>query len=396
LEPRKVIKKQRTTSFSGLERLVVNKDSLFVNIGERTNVTGSTKFAGLIKEKNYAAALEVAKEQVSLGAQIIDVNMDEGMLDSIEEMDNFLKLVASEPDISKVPIMIDSSKWEVIEAGLKVIQGKAIVNSISLKEGEEKFVKTANLCLKYGAAVIVMAFDEKGQADSLERRKEICKRAYQLLTEKVKFPAEDIIFDPNVFAVATGLEEHRNFANDFFASCAYIRKEFPRVNISGGISNVSFSFRGNNSVREAMHSVFLFHAIKNGLTMGIVNAGQLAVYEDIKAELKVLVEDVILNKREDATERLVEEATKFNANYKVSVLDEEWRQQDVDARINHSLVRGINKYIIEDVEEFRLQAKSPVEVIEGPLMDGMNIVGDLFGDGKMFLPQVVKSARVMK
>ena len=396
LEPRKVIKKQRTTSFSGLEQLVVNKDSLFVNIGERTNVTGSTKFAGLIKEKNYAAALEVAKEQVSLGAQIIDVNMDEGMLDSIEEMDNFLKLVASEPDISKVPIMIDSSKWEVIEAGLKVIQGKAIVNSISLKEGEEKFVKTANLCLKYGAAVIVMAFDEKGQADSLERRKEICKRAYQLLTEKVKFPAEDIIFDPNVFAVATGLEEHRNFANDFFASCAYIRKEFPRVNISGGISNVSFSFRGNNSVREAMHSVFLFHAIKNGLTMGIVNAGQLAVYEDIKAELKVLVEDVILNKREEATERLVEEATKFNANYKVSVLDEEWRQQDVDARINHSLVRGINKYIIEDVEEFRLQAKSPVEVIEGPLMDGMNIVGDLFGDGKMFLPQVVKSARVMK
>ena len=396
LEPRKIVEERSITSFSGLEQLVISEDSLFVNIGERTNVTGSTKFAGLIKEKNYTEALEVAKEQVSLGAQIIDVNMDEGMLDSKEEMDNFLKLVASEPDISKVPIMIDSSKWEVIEAGLKVVQGKAIVNSISLKEGEEQFVKTANLCLKYGAAVIVMAFDEKGQADSLERRKEICKRSYQLLTEKVKFPPEDIIFDPNVFAVATGLEEHRNFANDFFASCAYIRKEFPQVNISGGISNVSFSFRGNNSVREAMHSVFLFHAIKNGLTMGIVNAGQLAVYEDIEPKLKVLVEDVILNKREDATERLVEEAKKFNDNSTTSVLDEEWRHLDVKARINHSLVQGINKYIIEDVEEFRLQTKSPVEVIEGPLMDGMNKVGDLFGDGKMFLPQVVKSARVMK
>jgi 5-methyltetrahydrofolate--homocysteine methyltransferase len=396
IKPRKLTTHKQQSTFSGLEHLVITDDSLFVNIGERTNVTGSTKFAKLIKEKNYSEALEVAKDQVSSGAQIIDVNMDEGMLDSLEEMDLFLKLVATEPDISKVPIMIDSSKWEVIEAGLKVIQGKSIVNSISLKEGEEEFIRVAKSCLNYGAAVIVMAFDEKGQADSLVRRKEICKRSYDLLTNKVKFPPEDIIFDPNVFAVATGLEEHRNFANDFFDACVYIKKEFPLTNISGGISNVSFSFRGNNAVRNAMHSVFLFHAIKSGLTMGIVNAGQLAVYEDIDPELKVLVEDVILNRREDATERLVDEATKFLQDQSTAIKDEEWRNLKVSERINHSLVKGINKYIIEDVEELRLESDSPVEVIEGPLMDGMNVVGDLFGEGKMFLPQVVKSARVMK
>ena len=396
IEPRKLTTHKQQSTFSGLEHLVITDDSLFVNIGERTNVTGSTKFAKLIKEKNYSEALEVAKDQVSSGAQIIDVNMDEGMLDSLEEMDLFLKLVATEPDISKVPIMIDSSKWEVIEAGLKVIQGKSIVNSISLKEGEEEFIRVAKSCLNYGAAVIVMAFDEKGQADSLVRKKEICKRSYDLLTNKVKFPPEDIIFDPNVFAVATGLEEHRNFANDFFDACVYIKKEFPLTNISGGISNVSFSFRGNNAVRNAMHSVFLFHAIKSGLTMGIVNAGQLAVYEDIDPELKVLVEDVILNRREDATERLVDEATKFLQDQSTATKDEEWRNLKVSERINHSLVKGINKYIIEDVEELRLESDSPVEVIEGPLMDGMNVVGDLFGEGKMFLPQVVKSARVMK
>ena len=396
IKPRKLTTHKQQSTFSGLEHLVITDDSLFVNIGERTNVTGSTKFAKLIKEKNYSEALEVAKDQVSSGAQIIDVNMDEGMLDSLEEMDLFLKLVATEPDISKVPIMIDSSKWEVIEAGLKVIQGKSIVNSISLKEGEEEFIRVAKSCLNYGAAVIVMAFDEKGQADSLVRKKEICKRSYDLLTNKVKFPPEDIIFDPNVFAVATGLEEHRNFANDFFDACVYIKKEFPLTNISGGISNVSFSFRGNNAVRKAMHSVFLFHAIKSGLTMGIVNAGQLAVYEDIDPELKVLVEDVILNRREDATERLVDEATKFLQDQSTATKDEEWRNLKVSERINHSLVKGINKYIIEDVEELRLESDSPVEVIEGPLMDGMNVVGDLFGEGKMFLPQVVKSARVMK
>ena len=396
IKPRKLTTHKQQSTFSGLEHLVITNDSLFVNIGERTNVTGSTKFAKLIKEKNYSEALEVAKDQVSSGAQIIDVNMDEGMLDSLEEMDLFLKLVATEPDISKVPIMIDSSKWEVIEAGLKVIQGKSIVNSISLKEGEEEFIRVAKSCLNYGAAVIVMAFDEKGQADSLVRKKEICKRSYDLLTNKVKFPPEDIIFDPNVFAVATGLEEHRNFANDFFDACVYIKKEFPLTNISGGISNVSFSFRGNNAVRNAMHSVFLFHAIKSGLTMGIVNAGQLAVYEDIDPELKVLVEDVILNRREDATERLVDEATKFLQDQSTATKDEEWRNLKVSERINHSLVKGINKYIIEDVEELRLESDSPVEVIEGPLMDGMNVVGDLFGEGKMFLPQVVKSARVMK
>ena len=395
-KPRKLDSRKPQRSFSGLEPLVLTDDSLFINIGERSNVTGSAKFARLIKEKNYSEALEVAKEQVELGAQMIDVNMDEGMPNSLEEMDHFLKLVATEPDISKVPIVIDSSKWEVIESGLKVIQGKAIVNSISLKEGEEDFIKVAKVCLKYGAAIIVMAFDEKGQADSLERRKEICQRSYDILTKKVNYPPQDIIFDPNVFAVATGLEEHNNYANDFINACKYIKEEFPLTSISGGISNVSFSFRGNDVVREAMHSVFLYHAINKGLTMGIVNAGQLAVYEDINPELKILVEDVILNRREDATERLVDEATKFLKNQTRKTQDEEWRNLQIDDRINHALVQGINKYIIEDVEEARSKSNSPVEVIEGPLMDGMNIVGDLFGDGKMFLPQVVKSARVMK
>lgn len=396
IKPKKLSATKPQRSFSGLEPLVINDDSLFINIGERSNVTGSAKFARLIKEKNYAEALEVAKEQVELGAQMIDVNMDEGMLDSLEEMDHFLKLVATEPDISKVPIVIDSSKWEVIESGLKVIQGKAIVNSISLKEGEDNFIKVAKLCLKYGAAIIVMAFDEKGQADSLKRRKEICRRSYEVLTKEVKYPPQDIIFDPNVFAVATGLEEHNNYAKDFIDACAYIKEEFPLTSISGGISNVSFSFRGNDAVREAMHSVFLYHAINKGLTMGIVNAGQLAVYEDINPELKTLVEDVILNRREDATERLVDEATKFQKDQTRKKTDEEWRNLEINDRINHALVQGINKYIIEDVEEARCKSNSPVEVIEGPLMDGMNIVGDLFGDGKMFLPQVVKSARVMK
>ena len=396
IKPKKLNVRKPQSSFSGLEPLVLTDDSLFINIGERSNVTGSAKFARLIKEKNYSEALEVAREQVEFGAQMIDVNMDEGMLDSLEEMDHFLKLVATEPDISKVPIVIDSSKWEVIESGLKVIQGKAIVNSISLKEGEDNFIKVAKLCLKYGSAIIVMAFDEKGQADSLNRRKEICRRSYDILTKEVKYPPQDIIFDPNVFAVATGLEEHNNYANDFIDACEYIKEEFPLTSISGGISNVSFSFRGNDVVREAMHSVFLYHAINKGLTMGIVNAGQLAVYEDINPELKTLVEDVILNRREDATERLVDEATKFLKDQTRKTTDKEWRNLEINDRINHALVQGINKYIIEDVEEARSKSNSPVEVIEGPLMDGMNIVGDLFGDGKMFLPQVVKSARVMK
>jgi len=396
IKPKKLSVRKPQSSFSGLEPLVLTDDSLFINIGERSNVTGSAKFARLIKEKNYSEALEVTREQVEFGAQMIDVNMDEGMLDSLEEMDHFLKLVATEPDISKVPIVIDSSKWEIIESGLKVIQGKAIVNSISLKEGEDNFIKVAKLCLKYGSAIIVMAFDEKGQADSLNRRKEICRRSYDILTKEVKYPPQDIIFDPNVFAVATGLEEHNNYANDFIDACEYIKEEFPLTSISGGISNVSFSFRGNDVVREAMHSVFLFHAINKGLTMGIVNAGQLTVYEDINPELKTLVEDVILNRREDATERLVDEATKFLKDQTRKTTDEEWRNLEINERINHALVQGINKYIVEDVEEARCKSNSPVEVIEGPLMDGMNIVGDLFGDGKMFLPQVVKSARVMK
>ena len=395
--PRKIKEHKSVTYLSGLERLNIDQNSLFVNVGERTNVTGSKKFARLIREKQYDEALEVAREQVELGAQIIDINMDEGMLDARHEMDYFLKLLATEPAISKVPIMIDSSKWEVIEDGLKILQGKCIVNSISLKEGEEDFLYKAKLCQKYGAAVVVMLFDEKGQADSLERKNMIAKRSYDTLTKKIGFDPEDIIIDPNVFAVATGLEEHNNYAVDFIESCKFIVNNLPEAKISGGISNVSFSFRGNDTVREAMHSVFLYYAIKNGLSMGIVNAGQLIVYEEIEPELKVLVEDVILNRNPEATENLVDKASEYlNSEKKISKNDEKWRDDSVENRISHALINGINKFIIEDAEEARKKLPSPVRVIEGPLMDGMNIVGDLFGEGKMFLPQVVKSARVMK
>ena len=382
---------------SGLETFSITEDSLFVNVGERTNVTGSARFARLIREDDYETALEVARQQVANGAQIIDVNMDEGMLDSKAAMVRFLNLVASEPDISRVPVMIDSSKWEVIEAGLQCVQGKAVVNSISLKEGEDAFRAQAGLCLDYGAAVVVMAFDENGQADSLERRRAICKRSYDLLVQELGFPPEDIIFDPNVFAVATGLEEHNLYGRDFIDACRYIKQELPHSLCSGGISNVSFSFRGNNAVREAIHAVFLYHAVKAGLTMGIVNAGQLAIYEDIPEELRERIEDVILARREDATERLLEIAERHAGRGKQA--DEQalgWRQAPVTERLSYALVKGINQYIVEDTEEARQQYERPIEVIEGPLMDGMNQVGDLFGAGKMFLPQVVKSARVMK
>ena len=396
-KPRLIPDKDFTSMLSGLEPLFINKESLFINVGERTNVTGSRKFARLIKEKNYEEALEVARDQVESGAQIIDINMDEGMLDSEKEMQHFLKLLATEPNICKVPVMIDSSKWTVIEEGLKILQGKCVVNSISLKEGQEEFYERANLCKKYGAAVVVMLFDENGQADSYERRCEISKRCYELLVNEIKFPPEDIFIDPNVFAVATGLEEHNNYAKDFIDSCKYISTNLSHVKISGGISNVSFSFRGNDPVREAMHSVFLFHAIKNGLSMGIVNAGQLGVYEDIDPALKELVEDVILNRNNDSTEKLVDAAMSFLGGEKEKETEKLlWREKIVGDRISHALVHGINKFIVEDAEEARLSLPNPVEVIEGPLMDGMNIVGDLFGEGKMFLPQVVKSARVMK
>jgi len=383
---------------SGLEALNIGADSLFVNVGERTNVTGSARFARLIREGDFDTALEVAREQVESGAQIIDINMDEGMLDSRAAMERFLRLVASEPDISKVPVMIDSSKWEILETGLKGIQGKGIVNSISLKEGEQDFVAKARLCLRYGAAVIVMAFDESGQADSLQRKNEICRRSYDILVNQVGFPPQDIIFDPNVFAIATGIEEHDNYAVDFINCCSYIRENLPHALISGGISNVSFSFRGNNPVREAIHSVFLFHAIRAGLTMGIVNAGQLTVYDEIPAALKERVEDVVLNRRRDATERLMEVAPQFGgADTAASPGDGlEWRHGSVEERLTHALVKGINRFIEEDTEAARQQFERPISVIEGPLMDGMNVVGDLFGSGKMFLPQVVKSARVMK
>ena len=383
---------------SGLEAVNIGPDSLFVNVGERTNVTGSARFARLIIEGDFDTALEVARDQVEAGAQIIDINMDEGMLDSKEAMDRYLRLIASEPDISKVPIMIDSSKWDIIESGLKGIQGKGIVNSISLKEGEDDFIAKANLCLRYGAAVIVMAFDERGQADTLERKIEICTRSYQVLVDKVGFPPEDIIFDPNVFAIGTGIEEHDNYAVDFIECCRYIRDRLPHALISGGISNVSFSFRGNNPVREAIHSVFLYHAIRAGLTMGIVNAGQLTVYDEIPSELKERVEDVVLNRRSDATERLMEVAAKFSGGEasSTSVEDLAWRDSEVEERLAHALVKGITRYIEEDTEAARQKHGRPIKVIEGPLMDGMNVVGDLFGSGKMFLPQVVKSARVMK
>ena len=371
--------------------------STFINIGERTNVTGSARFKRLVLDGDYEAALDVARQQVENGAQIIDINMDEAMLDSKQAMITFLNLIASEPDISRVPIMIDSSKWDVIEAGLKCVQGKAIVNSISLKEGEELFLNQAKQIKRYGAATVVMAFDETGQADTQARKVEICQRSYKLLTEEIGFPPEDIIFDPNIFAVATGIEEHDNYAVDFIEATREIRKTCPYSHISGGLSNISFSFRGNNPVREAMHSVFLYHAIRAGMDMAIVNAGQLEVYDEIPAELRDAVEDVILNRRSDATERLLDIAPNYQGDGKAAAKEDlTWREQDVNKRLEHALVKGITDYIIEDTEEARQQAERPLHVIEGPLMDGMNVVGDLFGEGKMFLPQVVKSARVMK
>jgi len=384
---------------AGLEPLTIDANTLFVNVGERTNVTGSAKFKRLIKEDKYAEALEVALQQVESGAQIIDINMDEGMLDAEAAMVRFLSLIAGEPDIARVPIMIDSSKWEVIEKGLKCIQGKGIVNSISMKEGEEKFIEHARKVRRYGAAMVVMAFDEVGQADTRERKIEICRRAYKLLTETVCFPPEDIIFDPNIFAVATGIEEHNNYAVDFIEACADIKAELPHALISGGVSNVSFSFRGNDPVREAIHAVFLYYAIRNGMDMGIVNAGQLAIYDDLPADLRDAVEDVILNRREDGTERLLDLAEKYRGSKSdddSTKPQAEWRGWPVKKRLEYSLVKGITEFIELDTEEARLEADRPIEVIEGPLMDGMNVVGDLFGDGKMFLPQVVKSARVMK
>ncbi|EHU9520291.1 methionine synthase [Vibrio vulnificus] len=384
---------------SGLEPLTIAKDTLFVNVGERTNVTGSARFKRLIKEELYDEALDVAREQVENGAQIIDINMDEGMLDAEACMVRFLNLCASEPEISKVPIMVDSSKWEVIEAGLKCIQGKGIVNSISLKEGKEKFVEQAKLIRRYGAAVIVMAFDEVGQADTRERKLEICTKAYRILVDEVGFPPEDVIFDPNIFAVATGIDEHNNYAVDFIEAVADIKRDLPHAMISGGVSNVSFSFRGNNYVREAIHAVFLYHCFKNGMDMGIVNAGQLEIYDNVPEKLREAVEDVVLNRHDDATERLLEIAEEYRENAVGKQEDAsalEWRTWSVEKRLEHALVKGITEFIVEDTEEARLNASKPLEVIEGPLMDGMNVVGDLFGEGKMFLPQVVKSARVMK
>ena len=381
---------------SGLEPLIVTPESNFVNVGERTNVTGSKAFLRMIKEGDFEAALAVARDQVEGGAQIIDVNMDEGMIDGKEAMVKFLNLIASEPDIARVPVMIDSSKWEIIEAGLKCIQGKGVVNSISLKEGEENFIRQAKTIKRYGAAVIVMAFDELGQADSYERRIEICKRSYDILVEKVNFPNEDIIFDPNIFPVATGMEEHNNNALDFFRATKWIRENLPGAHVSGGVSNVSFSFRGNNKVREAMHAAFLYHAISNGMDMGIVNPTMLEVYSDIEPDLLIHVEDVLLNRRPDATERLLELAETVKGDGKKKEVDLSWRNATVQGRLSHALVKGLVEFIDEDVEECRKLYSRPIEVIEGPLMDGMNIVGDLFGSGKMFLPQVVKSARVMK
>lgn len=388
--------KEYTLKLSGLEPLIVTPESNFINVGERTNVTGSAKFLKLIKEGNYDGALSVARDQVEGGAQIIDVNMDEGMLDGAEAMTKFLNLIASEPDISRVPVMIDSSKWHIIEAGLKVVQGKCVVNSISLKAGEEEFIHQAKLIKRYGAAVIVMAFDEVGQADSYERRIEICERAYRILVEKVKFYPGDIIFDPNIFPVGTGMEEHRKNALDFFRATKWIRTNLPGAHVSGGVSNVSFSFRGNNAVREAMHSAFLYHAIKEGMDMGIVNPAMLEVYDDIPKDLLERVEDVLLDRREDATERLLEFAETVKQKGKVEVVNEEWRNGTVEERLSHALVKGIVDFIDADTEEARQKLPKPLDVIEGPLMAGMNVVGDLFGAGKMFLPQVVKSARVMK
>lgn len=397
--PRALPEIKTACRLSGLEPLTIEKKTLFVNVGERTNVTGSARFKRLIKEELYDEALEVARQQVENGAQIIDINMDEGMLDAEACMVRFLNLCASEPEISKVPIMVDSSKWEVIEAGLKCIQGKGIVNSISLKEGKAKFVEQAKLIRRYGAAVIVMAFDEVGQAETRERKLEICSNAYRVLVDEVGFPPEDIIFDPNIFAVATGIEEHNNYAVDFIEAVADIKRDLPHAMISGGVSNVSFSFRGNNYVREAIHAVFLYHCFKNGMDMGIVNAGQLEIYDNVPEKLREAVEDVVLNRRDDATERLLDIAAEY-ANKGVGKEDDasalEWRSWAVEKRLEHALVKGITEFIVEDTEEARAKASKPLEVIEGPLMDGMNVVGDLFGEGKMFLPQVVKSARVMK
>lgn len=394
--PRRIPEIEPDLRLSGLEAVIIKPESIFVNVGERTNITGSPKFSKLILAEDYEAALAVALQQVEGGAQVIDINMDEGMIDSEAVMVKFLNLVASEPDIAKLPIMIDSSKWTVIEAGLKCIQGKGIVNSISLKEGEDKFKEYARKILSYGAAAVVMAFDETGQADSLQRRIEICKRSYDILVNEIGFPPQDIIFDPNILTVATGLEEHNNYAVDFIEATRWIKQNLPHAKVSGGVSNISFSFRGNNVVREAMHSAFLYHAIKAGMDMGIVNAGMLEVYEQIDKTLLELVEDVLLNRRDDATERLVEYADTIKSKGKEVVRDEEWRKGTVQERLSHALVKGIIEYLDDDVEEARQAYSKPLEVIEGPLMDGMNIVGDLFGAGKMFLPQVVKSARVMK
>jgi 5-methyltetrahydrofolate--homocysteine methyltransferase len=389
--------KRRNLVLSGLEPLIITPESVFVNIGERTNVTGSRKFLRLIKEEKYEEALSIAKEQVEGGAQIIDINMDEGMLDGEYAMTKFLNLIAAEPDIARVPIMIDSSKWHIIEAGLKVAQGKCVVNSISLKEGEEAFIHHAQLIKRYGAAAIIMAFDEVGQADNFDRRVEICQRSYDILVNKVGFPPQDIIFDLNIFPVATGMEEHRLNALDFFRGTKWVRENLPHAHISGGVSNVSFSFRGNDTVREAMHSVFLYHAIKNGMTMGIVNPEMLSIYDEIPKDLLEHVEDVILNRRDDATERLLDLAENVKGGQKTNEKEvQEWRLGTVQERITHSLVKGVDAFIEEDVEEARLVATKPIEVIEINLMTGMNVVGDLFGSGKMFLPQVVKSARVMK
>ncbi|WP_205513004.1 methionine synthase [Longitalea arenae] len=381
---------------AGLEPLVIRPETNFVNVGERTNVTGSKKFARLIRENKYEEALSVARQQVESGAQVLDVNMDDALLDGVKAMTTYLNLLQSEPDIAKIPIMIDSSKFEIIEAGLKCVQGKCIVNSISMKEGVEKFIREAKICKLYGASVVVMAFDEQGQADTLQRRVDICERAYKILTEEVGFDPQDIIFDPNIFAVATGIEEHNNYALDFIEATRIIKQKMPLAKISGGVSNISFSFRGNEPVREAMHAVFLYHAIKAGMDMGIVNAGQLVVYDEIEPQLRELCEDVIQNRREDATDRLIQFAETVKAKDKNEIKNEAWRNNSVEERLKHALINGITDYIDQDTEEARQKYPKPLDVIEGPLMDGMNVVGDLFGSGKMFLPQVVKSARVMK
>ena len=395
-KPRVIPTFEPVQKLSGLEPLNITEESRYVNIGERCNVTGSKKFARLIRENDYEAAIAVAREQVDGGAQIIDVNLDEGMIDGVEAMKTFLNLLMAEPDIAKLPIMIDSSKWEVIEAGLKCVQGKSIVNSISLKEGEAKFIETAEKVKRYGASTVVMAFDEQGQADSFERRKEICQRAYDILVNKVNFPPQDIIFDPNILTVATGMEEHNNYAVDFINATRWIKENLPYAKVSGGVSNISFSFRGNEPVREAMHTTFLYHAVKAGMDMGIVNAAQLGVYSDIPADMLEMCEDVLLNRREDATDRMIKFAETVKSKGKEVVVDNKWRDQPVGKRLEHALIKGLTEFIDEDVEEARQLVDKPLHVIEGPLMDGMNVVGDLFGEGKMFLPQVVKSARVMK